>query len=79
MNKSFLIIFIPALIVAAMYISLGIYPPARVWIGLGIFAIAIGAYWLRAIRRRGNPEAPGPAAPPATPAAGASASPAGQN
>jgi len=78
MNRSFLIIFIPALIVAAMYISLGIYPPARVWIGLGIFA-AIGAYRLRAIRRRGHPEASGLAEPPATPAAGASASPAGQN
>jgi len=47
MNKSFLIIFIPALLVAAMYISLGIYPPRRIEIGVAIVVAAAAAYRLK--------------------------------
>ncbi len=57
MNRSFIIILIPAVFVAAMYVSLGIYPPARVWIGIGIFALALGIYRVRAMRiKRGIAE-----------------------
>lgn len=57
MNRSFIIILIPAVFVAAMYVSLGIYPPARVWIGIGIFALALGIYRVRAMRiKRGITE-----------------------
>ena len=49
MNKSFIIIFIPAVFVAIMYISLGIYPPGRVWVGIALFAAALGAYRVRAM------------------------------
>ena len=55
MNKSFLIIFIPALLVAAFYVSLGIYPPRRIEIGIAIVAAAIGAYRIRwMIMKRGT-------------------------
>ena len=55
MNKSFIIIMIPAVFVAAMYISLGIYPPARVYVGIFLFALALGIYRVRALRmKRGN-------------------------
>jgi len=47
MNRSFLIIFIPALLVAAMYLALGIYPPKRVEIGLAVVVAAIAAYRLK--------------------------------
>jgi len=49
MNKSFIIIFIPAVFVAIMYVSLGIYPPRRIEIGLAIIAAALGAYRVRAM------------------------------
>ena len=49
MNRSFIIIMIPAVFVAAMYVSLGIYPPLRVWIGIGIFAVGFGVYRVRAM------------------------------
>jgi len=55
MNRSFIIIMIPAVFVAAMYISLGIYPPARVYVGIFLFALALGIYRVRAMRmKRGN-------------------------
>jgi uncharacterized membrane protein len=49
MNRSFLIIFIPALLVAAMYLALGYRPPTRVEIGLAVFVAAIAAYRLKAM------------------------------
>ena len=61
MNKSFLIIFIPALLVAAMYLAVGIRPPTRVEIGLAIVVAAIAAYRLKVMRyqksKMGNPSA----------------------
>ena len=71
MNRSFIIIMIPAVFVAAMYVSLGIYPPLRVWIGIGIFAVGFGVYRVRAMMiKRGNPEISGrPASQPAAPTA----------
>jgi len=70
MNKSFFIIFIPAVFVAAMYISLGIYPPARVYLGICLFALALGIYRVRAMmHKRGRLDRPAPPAPPAAPAA----------
>jgi hypothetical protein len=59
MNKSFLIIFIPALIVAAMYLSLGIYPPRRIEIGIAIVAAALGAWRIRwMMMKRGRSDTP---------------------
>jgi len=74
MNRSFLIIFIPALLVAAGYLYLGIRPPLRAEVGVAIFAAAVAALRLRAMlkdRKSPRPEAspPGasaPASPPAT-------------
>jgi hypothetical protein len=57
MNKSFLIIFIPALFVAAVYLAMGIRPPARVEIGVGVVAAAIAAYRIRVLIQRGKPDA----------------------
>jgi hypothetical protein len=47
MNKSFVIIFVPAVFVAIMYVSLGIYPPGRVWLGIALFVAAVAAYRVR--------------------------------
>ena len=47
MNRSFLIIFIPALLLAAAYLAMGIRPPTRVEIGLAVFVAAIAAYRLK--------------------------------
>jgi len=71
MNRSFIIILIPAVFVAAMYISLGIYPPARVYVGIFVFALALGIYRVRALRmKRGNADASGrPPTQPALPGA----------
>jgi len=52
MNKSFLIIFIPALLVAAMYLALGYRVPTRVEIGLAVVVAAIAAYRLKAMLQR---------------------------
>ena len=79
MNKSFLIIFIPAVFVAAMYLFLGIYPPARVLTGAGVVAAGLAVWGIRAWRKRGRTAPPGSAAaapPPSSSAApGAPASP----
>jgi len=48
MNKSFLIIFIPALLVAAAYLAMGYRPPTRIEIGLAVFVAAIAAFRLKA-------------------------------
>ena len=59
MNKSFLIIFIPAVIVAGMYLYLGIYPPKRIEIGIAILAAALGAWRIRwMMMKRGRADAP---------------------
>jgi mannose/fructose/N-acetylgalactosamine-specific phosphotransferase system component IIC len=47
MNRSFLIIFIPALLVAAGYLYLGIRPPMRAGIGIAIFAVVVAVIRLR--------------------------------
>jgi hypothetical protein len=52
MNKSFLIIFIPALLIAATYLALGYRPPTRVEIGLAVFVAAFAAYRLKAMLER---------------------------
>jgi hypothetical protein len=52
MNKSFLIIFIPALLIAAMYLALGIHPPTRIEIGLAVVVAAIAAYRLKVMLER---------------------------
>ena len=52
MNRSFLIIFIPALLVAGMYLYLGIYPPKRIEIGLAIVVAAFAAYRLKVMLER---------------------------
>jgi hypothetical protein len=74
MNRSFLIIFIPAVFVAAMYLFLGIYPPGRVLIGIAVLAAGFAAYGIRVWLKRGKAAAqPAPPAPPAashTPPAG---------
>jgi hypothetical protein len=82
MNRSFLIIFVPAVFVAAMYVSLGIYPPARVWVGIALFATAVGMYRVRAMmHKRGKLDRPAPpgassdAPPVALPAATAAPAP----
>jgi hypothetical protein len=46
-NRSFLIIFIPALLVAAMYLAMGMRIPTRVEIGLAVFVAAVAAYRLK--------------------------------
>lgn len=70
MNRSFIIIMIPAVFVAAMYVSLGIYPPARVWFGIVLFVIALSIYRVRALMiKRGR------IAPPSPPAAPSSSAP----
>lgn len=75
MNRSFLIIFIPALLVAAGYLYLGYQVPARAEIGLAVIVAAIAALRLKAMLQgrksasapRQEPPAPqlsdGPAAP----------------
>ncbi|HKO04119.1 MAG TPA: hypothetical protein VJW51_05205 [Candidatus Acidoferrales bacterium] len=66
MNKSFLIIFIPALLVAAGYLALGIRPPTRVEIGIAVFAVAFSVYRIRVMIQRGKPAEPkASSAPPA--------------
>jgi len=60
MNRSFLIIFIPALFVAAGYLYIGIRPPLRAEIALGVFVAAIAAFRLKAkfsSRKSGAPVA----------------------
>ena len=69
MNKSFLIIFIPAVLVAAMYLYMGIYPPRRVWIGVVIVAAALGAYRIRVMMQRGKTGRITPDPTPSAPAA----------
>jgi len=54
MNKSFLIIFIPALLVAAAYLALGVRPPARVEVGIAVVALAFAAYRLKVMLERGK-------------------------
>ena len=58
MNRSFLIIFIPALFVAVGYLYLGVRPPARAEIGLAIFVAAIAAFRLNAMLRGRKAVAP---------------------
>ncbi|HKM90860.1 MAG TPA: hypothetical protein VJX29_09600 [Candidatus Acidoferrales bacterium] len=66
MNKSFLIIFIPALLVAAGYLALGVRPPARVEIGIAVLVAAFAAYRIRVMIQRGKPAEPkASSAPPA--------------
>ena len=54
MNRSFLIIFVPAVFVAAMYLSLGIYPPRRVWIGVAVVTAGLAAWGIRTWLKRGG-------------------------
>jgi len=70
MNRAFLIIFIPALAVAAAYLYMGIHPPLRAEIGVAIFALAVAAVRIRFMLQSKKRSAPAmrPAAPPATPA-----------
>ena len=56
MNRSFLIIFIPALLVAAGYLALGVRPPARVGIGVAVLVAAFAAYRIRVMIQRGKPD-----------------------
>jgi len=66
MNKSFLIIFIPALLVGAGYLALGVRPPARVEVGIAVLALAFAAYRIRVMVQRGKPAEPkASSAPPA--------------
>jgi len=83
MNRSFLIIFIPAVFVAGMYLMLGIYPPARILIGLGVFLVVGAGVWIWMWRRREKraAENAGPAQPPSggqAPPAAPATPPAGQ-
>ena len=67
MNRSFLIVFIPAVFVAAMYLSLGIYPPARILIGLAVVTVGLAAWGIRTwIKRHRTVPPGGAAAPPPT-------------
>ncbi len=73
MNRSFLIIFIPAVFVAAMYLLLGIYPPLRVLVGIAVVLAGGAAYGIWMWRKRGKTAAQNaapapPAAAPAPPA-----------
>ena len=52
MNRSFLIIFIPALLIAASYLAMGYRPPTRVEIGLAVVVAAIAAYRLKVMLER---------------------------
>ena len=74
MNRSFFIVFIPAVFVAAMYLSLGIYPPARILIGIAVVAVGLAAWGIRTWMKRNQPTPPCGAAatPPAAPASPAS-------
>ena len=68
MNRSFLIIFIPALFVAAGYLYIGVRPPLRAEIALGVFVAAIAVFRLKAMlasRKSQAPAAPNPSAPQA--------------
>jgi ABC-type proline/glycine betaine transport system permease subunit len=69
MNRSFLIIFIPALLVAAMYLAMGIRPPTRVEIGIAIVAAVLGAWRLKLMLQRGktSQQAAPPSALPGSP------------
>ena len=80
MNKSFFIIFIPAVFVAAMYVSLGIYPPLRVLIGVAIVTVGLAVWGIRMWMKRSRtaardarteppPAAPAPPAAPTSPTA----------
>ncbi|HVN09334.1 MAG TPA: hypothetical protein VMV61_10190 [Patescibacteria group bacterium] len=80
MNKSFLIIFIPAVLVAAMYLFLGIYPPVRVLAGVAMVAAGLAAWGIRTWMKRSgtvpastaaapSPTTPTPPAAPASPTA----------
>lgn len=62
MNRSFLIIFIPALFVAAGYLYIGVRPPLRAEVALGIFVAAIAAVRLKAMLD--SRKSPAPAARP---------------
>jgi hypothetical protein len=67
MNRSFLIIFIPALLVGAGYLALGVRPPVRIEIGIAVLVAAFAAYRIRVMIQRGRPAeraaAPTPPAP----------------
>jgi hypothetical protein len=72
MNRSFLIIFIPALLVAAAYLYMGFRPPARAEIGLAVFVAAVAAFRLKAMmqgRKAAASAAQAPAADSQAPAA----------
>ena len=74
MNRSFLIIFIPALFVAAGYLYLGIRPPLRAEIGVALFVVAIAVFRLKAKLHKGKPQGSASHAPgPQLPAAGETA------
>jgi len=65
MNRSFLIIFIPALLVALMYVSLGICPPKRIEIGLAVAVAALAAWrlkWMLDRDKSGKAKSPTPSA-----------------
>jgi len=75
MNRSFLIIFIPAVLVAAAYLYMGIRPPVRAEIGVALFAAVIAAIRLKAMLRGRKAVRPAGApaegqAPPAGPLPG---------
>ena len=66
MNKSFLIIFIPALLASAGYLALGVRRPARIEIGIAVLVAAFAAYRIRVMVQRGKPAEPkASSAPPA--------------
>ena len=67
MNRSFLIIFIPALLVGAGYLALGVRPPARVEVGIAVLAVAFAAYRIRVMVQRGKPAERNTVRPPAAP------------
>ncbi len=64
MNRSFLIIFIPALFVAAGYLYLGFRPPLRAEVVLAIFVAVIAALRLRAMLDAKKAKAGSPSAKP---------------
>ena len=67
MNKSFLIIFIPVLLVGAGYLALGVRPPARVEIGIAVLVAAFAAYRIRVMVQRGKTAERNALPPPSAP------------
>jgi hypothetical protein len=71
MNRAFLVILVPAVFVAAMYLAVGIFPSTRASVGAAAFVAVLAAFRLNAMLRRGKSadQAATPAAstPPAAP------------